>query len=174
MNPEKVRRRLRRERLRDLAANPPDWVALPHFDHDEYAAEVRALQGAIQRCYNRNSTAYKYYGARGIEVCTDWMMPRGIDLFILHIGKKPSPAHSIDRIDNDGNYEPGNVRWATWEQQAGNRRPAGSVPEYVDPYRQKLIDKQLKRDERRRLDAEEMARLDALEAAEIGAPGVAS
>lgn len=72
------------------------------------------------RCYNPKNTSYPNYGARGITVCAEW---RGsFDAFLAHVGARPSPAHSIDRIDNDRGYEPGNVRWATDSEQARNRR----------------------------------------------------
>jgi hypothetical protein len=73
-----------------------------------------------QRCYNPNHHAWKNYGARGIIVCQEWL-----DSFLAfydHVGHPPSPAHTIDRMNNDGNYEPGNVRWATRTEQVHNRR----------------------------------------------------
>lgn len=72
------------------------------------------------RCYNPKSKAYECYGGRGIIVCDKWK--NDFLAFFNDIGKKPSPEYSIDRINVDGNYEPGNVRWATSKQQANNRR----------------------------------------------------
>ena len=73
----------------------------------------------IQRCSNTNDKDYVLYGARGILVCERW---RDFSLFAADVGERPSKNHSIDRVNNSGNYEPGNVRWATDEEQAMNRR----------------------------------------------------
>lgn len=74
----------------------------------------------IQRCENPKNKAYKYYGGRGITVCKDWRESFGA--FLSNIGPKPLPGLSIDRIDVNGNYEPGNCQWATPQQQANNKR----------------------------------------------------
>jgi hypothetical protein len=76
--------------------------------------------GMKSRCYDSNSTSYPYYGARGITVCDRWI--NSFENFYEDMGPKPGPEYSIDRIDVNGNYEPGNVRWATPQQQAMNRR----------------------------------------------------
>lgn len=73
------------------------------------------------RCLSPSDSAYENYGGRGITICPEWLEQFGA--FLEHIGRRPSAAHSVDRINNDGNYEPGNVRWATRVQQAQNRRP---------------------------------------------------
>jgi hypothetical protein len=70
------------------------------------------------RCYNKKTKRYPHYGGRGIAVCEEWR--DSFEAFAEHIGPKPSPRHSIDRIDNDRGYEPGNVRWATSDQQNRN------------------------------------------------------
>ncbi|MET8113722.1 hypothetical protein [Streptomyces prasinus] len=75
----------------------------------------------IKRCENPNNHAYARYGGRGISVHPEWRANFGA--FLRDVGRRPSPDLSLDRIDNDGNYEPGNVRWATAKQQANNRRP---------------------------------------------------
>lgn len=83
--------------------------------------EYIALRKAITRCENPHGRYYQDYGGRGISVCPEWK--RNAALFLEHIGHRPSPSHSLDRFpDNDGNYEPGNVRWATKHQQAINTR----------------------------------------------------
>lgn len=72
------------------------------------------------RCFDPKNKSYERYGGRGITMCKEWN--DSFELFFAHVGKKPSPQHSIDRINNEGNYEPGNVRWATALEQNNNRR----------------------------------------------------
>ncbi len=62
------------------------------------------------------------YGNRGITVCDEWRGRGGFERFMAHAGHRPTPKHSLDRIDNEGGYEPGNVRWATRKQQQRNMR----------------------------------------------------
>lgn len=77
--------------------------------------------GIKQRCYNPNNKDYRHYGGRGISVCDEWR--QSFSAYKNYMGKPPTPKHSIDRIDNDGDYKPGNVRWATQQEQLSNRRP---------------------------------------------------
>ena len=83
-------------------------------------AEYRAWTSMKKRCTDSRSPSWPDYGGRGITVCERWA--HSFVAFLVDVGERPSPLHSIDRIDNDGNYEPGNVRWATREQQARNKR----------------------------------------------------
>ena len=77
-----------------------------------------------QRCYNPNHAKYHLYGALGVRVCDRWR--DSYEAFVADMGPRPSLRHSVDRYpDTDGDYEPGNCRWATYEQQRANRRDAG-------------------------------------------------
>ncbi len=82
--------------------------------------EYRAWVAMIQRCHNPASPKYEDYGGRGITVCNEWR--ESFTAFLLHIGPKPSPELSVDRVENDGGYEPGNVRWTTRLIQNNNTR----------------------------------------------------
>lgn len=73
------------------------------------------------RCFNPNNNGYANYGGRGITICDRWLGETGFENFLSDMGHKPSPKHSIDRINNDGNYEPSNCRWATAATQVNNR-----------------------------------------------------
>lgn len=83
--------------------------------------EYNAWENMKQRCYDPNKTGYYAYGARGITVCERWK--NSFPDFLSDMGKRPSSKHSLDRYPNyKGNYEPGNCRWATKEEQVRNTR----------------------------------------------------
>lgn len=96
---------------------------MPTYTSPEY----QALKNAIARCHRKSNKQYKTYGSRGIRVCLGWRKPGGFDDFLNHVGLRPSKLHSLDRIDNDRGYEPGNVRWATRSVQSRNSRHAVMV-----------------------------------------------
>ncbi|MDN5920783.1 MAG: hypothetical protein L0I76_37730 [Pseudonocardia sp.] len=78
-----------------------------------------AWQNMIARCYRETATGYRNYGGRGIAVCDRWRS--SFETFLADMGECP-PDLTLDRIDVDGNYEPGNCRWTDWATQARNKR----------------------------------------------------
>jgi len=81
--------------------------------------EYTTWAGIRNRCENPENQAFQDYGGRSISVCARWAV---YENFLEDMGRRPSPHHSIDRIDNDGNYEPGNCHWATMAEQSSNTR----------------------------------------------------
>jgi hypothetical protein len=77
------------------------------------------------RCLSPKWPRFKDYGGRGIKICDRWC--DSFEDFLADMGPRPSPQHSIHRINNDGNYEPTNSRWATSGEQASNKRKRGSA-----------------------------------------------
>lgn len=88
-----------------------------------YTTEYRSWYHAKGRCFNPTDKKYRRYGERGITMCAEWK--NSYKSFLDYMGRKPSPKHSIDRINNDGNYEPGNCRWATAKEQSANQKKVG-------------------------------------------------
>lgn len=89
---------------------------------DTDALEYGSWEHMTQRCYNPNDKKYHLYGGKGVSIYFPWK--KSFKEFFAYMGPKPTKHHSIDRINSDGNYEPGNVRWATALEQ--NRHLKGS------------------------------------------------
>jgi hypothetical protein len=82
--------------------------------------EYQAWVGMKSRCLNPKREDFEHWGGRGVQVHPEWIPD--FMAFYEHVGPRPSPKHSLDRIDNAGHYEPGNVRWATVLEQHRNMR----------------------------------------------------
>lgn len=97
-----------------------EWAAKRNRERHgmDRTPEHRAWVSMKQRCTNQKKREWPHYGGRGIAVCPEWM--RSFTAFYAHVGKRPSEKHSIDRIDVNGDYAPGNVRWATQQEQIDN------------------------------------------------------
>lgn len=88
--------------------------------------ENNIWNGMIQRCTNANKTCFDRYGGRGVTVCQRWL--DSFESFYEDMGPRPTMSHTLDRINNELGYEPGNCRWATLSQQARNRRDSVLIP----------------------------------------------
>ena len=94
-----------------------------HGKHDTDTFKI--YQYMKQRCTNPKHSAYARYGGRGITVCDRWL--ESFENFNADMGDRPSRQHTLDRIENDGPYSPGNCRWVTWDVQYRNRRQTVSI-----------------------------------------------
>jgi len=87
--------------------------------------EYQAWRSMLGRCYDKKYKRYERYGGRGIKVCSRWR--NSFENFFADLGLRPSPDHSVGRLDNDGNYTPKNVAWQTRQEQAANRMTSRMV-----------------------------------------------
>jgi len=114
---------LRRGQKTCIRCRRPPMERHGHTAGRRLTPEYAAWQQMKDRCHDRTNPQYHNYGGRGILVCDGWR--RDFVAFLGHIGLRPGRGYSVDRINNDGNYEPGNVRWATaYEQRHNSRKPA--------------------------------------------------
>lgn len=90
-----------------------------HGEAKPSTPEWRAWRAMVSRCSCPTNREYRNYGGRGVTFCARWA---AYEAFLADVGRRPGPSYSIDRKNNDGNYEPGNVRWATKKEQTNNRR----------------------------------------------------
>jgi hypothetical protein len=94
--------------------------------------EFRAWNAMMGRCFCLNHSVYEYYGARGVTVCERW---RTFVNFLADLGRKPTERHSLGRVGDVGNYEPGNARWMSRKEQSAEKRKKYATRHYISKYR---------------------------------------
>lgn len=114
--------------------------SMKHGGSIHYPAEHKVWGSMRERCNNPNNPAYKYYGGKGVSVCSRW---NDFTLFLGDMGRRPSKQHSIDRRDSEQGYCPDNCHWATPVQQSANRACCNSVVFEGDIYTHSALARKL-------------------------------